>query len=108
MRQKLGTPSGVRNDAPCPADTGNRRRWGVAGRGRTNARRRPGSTGAPNAQGRKSGLAPLIRRGPPTPIEAGAVVVDDFPTAIPVTARELEVIETYLAALLDDALGKRE
>jgi hypothetical protein len=35
-------------------------------------------------------------------------VVDDFPTAMPVTQGELEVIETYLGALLGDALGKRE
>jgi hypothetical protein len=32
-------------------------------------------------------------------------VVDDFPHAIPVNPRELDVIETYLDALLDDALG---
>jgi hypothetical protein len=39
---------------------------------------------------------------------AGPDVVDDFPTAMPVTQGELEVIETYLGALLDEALGKRE
>ena len=31
-------------------------------------------------------------------------VVDDFPQEIPITRRELEVIETYLGALLDEAL----
>jgi len=31
--------------------------------------------------------------------------VDDFPEAIPVTARELEVIETYLSAALDELSG---
>jgi hypothetical protein len=66
-------------------------------------------TAAPNAQRRrKSARAPLIRRGAPTFAEAGPDVVDDFPTAIPVTPRELDVIDTYLGALLDDALGKRE
>jgi hypothetical protein len=38
----------------------------------------------------------------------GPDVVDDFPTAIPVARRELEVIETYLGALLDDAFGQRQ
>ena len=32
-----------------------------------------------------------------------AEAVDDFPEAIPVTARELEVIETYLNAALDQS-----
>ena len=31
--------------------------------------------------------------------------VDDFPEAIPVTARELEVIETYLSAALEELSG---
>jgi hypothetical protein len=35
-------------------------------------------------------------------------VVDDFPQPIPVSSRELDVIETYLGALLDDALGNWE
>ena len=41
------------------------------------------------------------------PIRPGAIsvtgpaVVDDFPEVIPVTRRELDVIETYLGALLD-------
>jgi hypothetical protein len=36
--------------------------------------------------------------------DAGLAVeaVDDFPEAIPVTARELEVIETYLNAALEE------
>jgi hypothetical protein len=38
----------------------------------------------------------------------GLDVVDDFPPVIPVAQRELEVIETYLSALLDDALGRTE
>jgi len=39
---------------------------------------------------------------------SGPVVVDDFPHEIPITQRELDVIETYLGALLDDALGVPE
>ena len=31
-------------------------------------------------------------------------VVDDFPEIVPVTQRELDVIETYLGSLLDDLL----
>jgi hypothetical protein len=34
-----------------------------------------------------------------------AEAVDDFPEAIPVTARELEVIETYLSAALEELSG---
>jgi hypothetical protein len=65
--------------------------------------------GGPSAQRRrKSARAPLIRRGAPTFVEAGPDVVDNFPQNIPVAARELDVIETYLGVLLDDALGKRE
>jgi len=39
---------------------------------------------------------------------AGPVVVDDFPQEIPITRRELDLIETYLGALLDEALGVPE
>lgn len=31
-------------------------------------------------------------------------VVDDYPEIVPVTQRELDVIETYLGSLLDDLL----
>lgn len=110
MKQKLDTPTAVRIDARCPANTGNRRRQDVAGAARdAGARRRTRLTGAQDAQRRrKSQLAPLIRRGVPTFVAAGPEVVDDFPTSVPVAPRELDVIETYLGALLDDALGKRE
>ena len=109
MRQKLDPPSVARSDARCPVDTGNRRRQGVAGpTGQADARR-PRLIDGPNAQPRrKSRLAPLIRRGVPTLVEAGPDVVDDFPAAIPVTPRELDVIEVYLGTLLDDVLGKRD
>jgi hypothetical protein len=39
---------------------------------------------------------------------ARPAVVDDFPAAIPVSQRELEVIETYLGDLLDGSLGRPE
>jgi hypothetical protein len=110
MRQKLDTPSAVRIGARCPANTGNRRHQDVGGAARdAGARRRTLLTGAPNAQRRrKPQLAPLTRRRVPTFVAVGPEVVDDFPTPIPVALRELDVIETYLGALLDDALGKRE
>jgi hypothetical protein len=96
MRQKLDTSSTARIDARCPVDTGSRRHQDVAGpTGQADARRRPRLTGAPDAQRRrKSRLAPLIRRGAPTLVEAGPDVVDDFPTAIPVTPRERPVTRT--------------
>jgi hypothetical protein len=105
MRQK-----GARIDAPRPVVTGTRNRQQVAGgTEQAVARHRLHLPGAPHAQyHRKAGLAPLIRRRAPTLVAAGPEVVDDFPTAIPVTRGELEVIETYLGALLDDVLGKRE
>jgi len=110
MRQKLDTPSTARIDTRCPARTGNRRRQGIADpTGQADARRRSRLIGGPNAQRRrKSRLAPLIRRGAPTFVEAGPDVVDDFPQNIPVAPRELDVIETHLGVLLDDALGNRE
>ena len=33
-------------------------------------------------------------------------VIDDFPAVVPVTQRELEVLETYLGALLDGLLKR--
>jgi len=111
MRQKLDTLSAARIDARCPVDTGNRHSQGVAGpTGQADGRRRPRLIGGPSGQRRRrSRLAPLIRHGAaPPPVIAGPDVIDDFPTAIRVTPRELEVIETYLGAFLDDALGKWE
>jgi hypothetical protein len=32
-------------------------------------------------------------------------VVDDLPPSIPVSSRELEVLETYLNSILDDLFG---
>ena len=31
-------------------------------------------------------------------------VIDDFPAVVPVTQREIDVLETYLGSLLDDML----
>jgi hypothetical protein len=60
----------------------------------------------PNAQRRRnSELARPIRRDFTWAVP---VVVDDFPQEIPITRRELDVIETYLGALLDEALGVPE
>jgi len=105
MRQKGG-----RIDAPCPVGIGNRHRQHVAGgTGQAEARHRLQLPGAPHAQHhRKAGLTPMMRGRAPTLVVAGPDVIDDFPTAMPVTQGELEVIETYLGALLDDALGERE
>ena len=33
-------------------------------------------------------------------------VVDDFPAVVPVTQREIDVLETYLGSLLDDMLKR--
>jgi hypothetical protein len=41
-------------------------------------------------------------------ILTGLVVVDDLPQRIAVSQRELDVIETYLGDLLDEALGRSE
>jgi hypothetical protein len=80
-----------------PTVPGNRRRQGVAGERRAKVQTR---------RGRKSGLATPFH--PPVVTFGGLDVVDDFPQVIPVLQRELEVIETYLGALLDDALGRTE
>lgn len=71
--------------------------------------RRPRSTATANARRRLNPeLARLVRHGAVTFANAGRGVVDDFPQNIPVAPRELDVLETYLGGLLDDALGERE
>jgi hypothetical protein len=62
-------------------------------------------TEGPNAQRRRNSEP---ARGHDAVTWADPVVVDDFPQEIPITRRELDVIETYLGALLDDALGLLE
>jgi len=35
-------------------------------------------------------------------------IVDDFPEVVPVTQRELDIIETYLGSMLDDMLKRMQ
>ena len=46
---------------------------------------------------------PIARR--PANVAPAVEVVDDLPSLVPVTQREIEVIETYLSALVDEALA---
>jgi hypothetical protein len=46
---------------------------------------------------------PIARR--PANVEPAVEVVDDLPALVPVTQGEIEVIEIYLGALLDEALA---
>jgi hypothetical protein len=76
--------------------------------GQAHVQRPPRLTANPNARRRLNPeLTRPVRRGVVT-AEVGQDVVDDFPQNIPVVPRELEVIETYLGGLLDDALRERE
>jgi hypothetical protein len=55
---------------------------------------------------RSVGLRRVIARGSAdNRVDSIVKVTDDFPEAIPVIARELDVIEIYLGALLDATLG---
>jgi hypothetical protein len=103
MRWKTGSPSGART-ARIDAGVQSRR----AGQTRqAQVQRRPRLTDGPNSQRRRR--SELARRIPCGAVTwAGPIVVDDFPQEIPITRRELEVIETYLGALLNDALGGSE
>jgi hypothetical protein len=77
--------------------------------GQAHVQHRARLTANPNARRRLNPeLARLVGRGAVTFGKAGHGVVDDFPRKIPVAPRELDVIETYLGRLLDDALGERE
>jgi hypothetical protein len=55
---------------------------------------------------RRSRPAQPIRRG--VLVWAGPDVVDDFAQEIPISRRELDVIETYLGALLDGLVGPEQ
>jgi hypothetical protein len=87
-----------------------RRKTGLAWGARINADIRRGRHIAGRAKRadieRRPRLPDRLPRG--TNVEPGPKVVDDFFQAIPVAQRELDVIETYLGALLDDALGEPE
>ncbi len=89
MRHKPNSRTGVRTD---PGD-----RQSVAG---------PSGPGEIGARSRNRDPTRPFRV---VPVKlAGPGVFDDFPQIIPVSQRELEVIETYLNALLDGVLGRPE
>jgi hypothetical protein len=75
---------------------GIRRRLNVAGA--------IGQARVPHRRLRKSDRARPIR--PRAIGRANPGVVDDLPHIMPVSRRELDVIETYLRGFLDDALGR--
>ena len=83
-----------RNPVPRP-DLGNLQRRNVGG---SNRQARVAS------RGRKSDVVSPIRASKPI----GLTILDDLPQPIPVSQRELDVIETYLGDLLDEALGRPE
>jgi hypothetical protein len=93
MRRKPDSRYGARLEL----DKTWRRQVLPSGRGRAEVRPR---------RGLESRLAGPIR--PSGVALDGPHVVDDLPQVIPVAQRELDVIETYLGALLDDALGRTE
>lgn len=104
MSRKLGSTYAARMDMAIRPP-----RYVVGPAGQANVQRRPRLTAAPNARRRLNPeLARRVRRGTVTFAKAGHGVVDDFPQDIPVAPRELDVLETYLGGLLDDALGERE
>ena len=103
MRRKPSSTSGAQIDADVrPQDKAGPTR-------RPDVRRRSRLTEGPNAQRcRKPEPRRTIGRGAATIIEPSLHVLDDLPHPIPLAERELDVIETYLGALLDDALGRTE
>ena len=87
----------------------------MSGKAASNSRTRLQSTGrarhvVPDRRrprvGPTAGLRRVIGREPGyNHVDFIAKVTDDFPEAIPVIPRELDVLETYLGAFLDAALG---
>ena len=57
--------------------------------------------GGPSARDRRAPARGLANFGP-VKIQPVPRVIDNFPDLIPATEREIEVIETYLGALLDE------
>jgi hypothetical protein len=49
-----------------------------------------------------------LRHGPRGASRHHPQVVDNFPTVVPVSQRELDVLETYLGSLLDDLLKQKQ
>jgi hypothetical protein len=45
-----------------------------------------------------------LQHGPRGASRQRLQIIDNFPAVVPVTQRELDVIETYLGSLLDDML----
>jgi hypothetical protein len=60
--------------------------------------------GVARRRGQKSGV---VSRISPTKL-IGSAILDDLPQPVPVSQRELDVIETYLGDLLDETLGRSE
>jgi hypothetical protein len=86
-----------------------RRKIGSAPPARINPERFDGSAAVECFPGLAGGHD--TRPGRPATVtiaEPGLEVVDDLSQAIPVAQRELDVIETYLGALLDHVLGEPE
>jgi hypothetical protein len=105
MEPKLGTPPGDPTDSIGTADRSRRRRAIRAAR----LQRRAPSTGSANVERRLLFAARRQTRSRPAMSATPTVyVVDNFPQSIPVSSRELDVVETYLDTVLDDAFGKRE
>jgi hypothetical protein len=104
MRWKAGSPRGARI---ARIDPGTRpRQDGTSPTRQAQVQRRPRSDNGPRVRGRgRSELARPVRRDGIT--WASPRVIDNFPQEIPITRREIDVIETYLGVLLDDTLESR-
>jgi hypothetical protein len=79
----------------------------------TISRRRAVQTGRHEANPRLRNKVSHARRAIPftavrRPVQSppsGLKLVDELPTSIPVSTRELEVLETYLSGIIDGLLG---
>jgi hypothetical protein len=71
--------------------------------------RKAGNPARAQGAGERSPARPAQSKRPigrqPAHVEPAVVVVDDLPALVPVTRREIEVIETYLSALVEEALA---
>jgi hypothetical protein len=100
MARKSDSARDARNDGDVPP-------WGKAAATKPRHVRRRSRLidSRPAKSGREAPPARPITRRAAFVVEPNLDVVDDFPRAIPPARRELDVIETYLAGLLDDVLG---
>jgi hypothetical protein len=72
-------------------------------------RRKPRLSDGPSApRTRKVQPVQPISRQAVKPVALDAAVLDNFPESIPVSQGELDVLDTYLGALLDEVLGQLE